>query len=259
MIDLHTLAAWCDGQTLSAMVRDFPGAHNGLQCSNKSGTVSRLAVAVDSHQGVIDQAIAQGADALLVHHGLFWEAAGYLPWTGKPFAKLQALLDHNLAVLSYHLPLDAHPQLGNNAQIAQRLGLTPSSWEVPYEGMPMVPVVAQAPAGSDTRSALRAQLHSLFPHTLRLLEAAPSEQLGPIAICSGHASSVLPQLVALGVRTCIVGELRYAMMPFAYEHQLNVYVCGHYASETFGVSALAQAIHTHWGLPYVFIHHPFPL
>ncbi len=117
---LAAIVAHCDKILRTRDIGDYDGAANGLQVENR-GTVSRIAAAVDASHATVKLAIAARADLLIVHHGLFWSPAH--PWTGKKYELLRRLLDNNLAVYSSHLPLDAHPRLGNNAQLCAALGL----------------------------------------------------------------------------------------------------------------------------------------
>src|SRR5262245_29339330 len=118
-IPLRTIAEYCDRLLRKDQFQDYDGASNGLQVENR-GRVSRLAAAVDGSLATIQMAVNAKADLLIVHHGLFWNASH--PWPGKRYEMLRLLLDNNLAVYSSHLPLDAHPQLGNNARLCAALG-----------------------------------------------------------------------------------------------------------------------------------------
>src|ERR1700691_5168235 len=117
---LSKIVQYCDRTLRSAQIEDFKGAVNGLQVENR-GTVTRIAATVDASLATVRLAIAAKADLLIVHHGLFWSSRQ--PWTGKNYELLRLLVENNLAVYSSHLPLDAHPQLGNNAQLCAALGL----------------------------------------------------------------------------------------------------------------------------------------
>src|SRR6266700_6900344 len=116
---LAAIASHCDQILRTRQFGDYDGAANGLQVEN-SGTVSRIAAAVDASLATVRLAIGAKADLLIVHHGLFWGPTH--PWTGKRYELLRLLLRHNLAVYSSHLPLDSHPRLGNNAQLCAALG-----------------------------------------------------------------------------------------------------------------------------------------
>src|SRR5215468_4221871 len=117
---LAAIVQYCDRTLRTSEVGDYPHVANGLQVENR-GSVSRIAATVDASLATVKLAIEAKADLLIVHHGLFWGPSH--PWTGKKYELLQLLLEHNLAVYSNHLPLDAHPKLGNNAQLCAALGL----------------------------------------------------------------------------------------------------------------------------------------
>src|SRR5690242_21233609 len=117
---LAAIVKHCDSTLRTPEIKDYDGAVNGLQVENR-GSVSRIAATVDASLATVNLAIAAKADLLIVHHGLFWSPRQ--PWTGKNHELLRLLMENNLAVYSSHLPLDAHPKLGNNAQLAAALGL----------------------------------------------------------------------------------------------------------------------------------------
>ena len=116
---LAQIVRHCDTLLRTVEIKDYDGAVNGLQVENQ-GAVTRIAAAVDASPATVRKAIAAGANLMVVHHGLFWSPRH--PWTGKNYELLRLLLDNNIAVYSSHLPLDAHPQLGNNVQLCSALG-----------------------------------------------------------------------------------------------------------------------------------------
>ena len=120
MSNLAAMVRYCERTLRTAQIKDYDGAANGLQVEN-SGRVTRIAAAVDASLATVKLAVAARADLLMVHHGLFWSATH--PWTGKRRELLGLLVEHDLAVYSSHLPLDAHPRLGNNARLCAALGL----------------------------------------------------------------------------------------------------------------------------------------
>ncbi len=122
---------FCDARTRRVAIADFPGSHNGLQFEN-NGTVTRVGAAVDAGIEPFRAAIARGVDFLIVHHGMFWRPP--VPITGPLREKLRVLYEGNLAVYGAHLPLDCHPEIGNNALLAKRIGLEVSGWFLNYEG-----------------------------------------------------------------------------------------------------------------------------
>jgi putative NIF3 family GTP cyclohydrolase 1 type 2 len=131
---VNELREYLDGYLRVAEIPDWSGAMNGLQVDSPR-TVRRVAAAVDAAQATVDRAVAWGADLLLVHHGLFWD--GSQPVTGRRYRRLKAILDADLAVYSAHLPLDVHPEVGNNAILARELGIEARGSFGEYKGLPI--------------------------------------------------------------------------------------------------------------------------
>jgi dinuclear metal center YbgI/SA1388 family protein len=245
---LEKLTAYCDRRLRVRAIADFPGALNGLQGGN-SGRVTKLGAAVDAGAEPFRLAAAAGVSFLIVHHGMFWDGTQ----TSAQRRRMKALAKADCAVYSAHLPLDAHPQIGNNALIAKALGLKIAGWEIPYQGTPLAAVVKRCPA----RTKLRAQLEAIFPR-VTAMEFGPA-QPKKIAILSGSGSSAVAQLAAAGVDTYVTGELKQAAFNAAQEAGLNLYACGHYATEVFGVKALAAECARRFGLPWEFLDTGCPL
>ncbi len=250
MADLDEIVSYCDQRLGMARIRDFKGAENGLQVAN-NGRVSRIGAIVDAGLFPFREAAAAGVDLLLCHHGMFWDAPR--PVVGPVREKLKTLFDANIALYSCHLPLDAHPELGNNAQIALKLGMEVELWVMDYEGTPMAPLCRCGHG----RLALLQALEGLFPRVTPLLYG--SERPDKLCIVSGSGSQTLPVLRAAGADTLITGELKQASFNVAQELGLNVFVCGHYDTEVFGVRALAAELSQRFGLPWQFIHTGCPL
>ena len=135
MPSLSVITAHLDSTLRISELPDYSNAVNGLQLQNRSGQVTRIAAAVDATLPVVKKAVATRADLLIVHHGMFW--SGLQPWTGGVFERMSLALENNLAIYSAHLPLDAHPTLGNNACIATAMGLTPVGGFLEYKGLPV--------------------------------------------------------------------------------------------------------------------------
>ena len=246
MPTLAEITAFCDARTRRAEIKDFKGACNGLQVEN-NGCVTKIGAAVDAGQVPFEQAIAAGVDFLICHHGLFWNAP--IPLTGSSYKKVKTALDANLAVYGAHLPLDCHPQIGNNALLAEALGLTKSGGFVPYEGNDIA-TIAEGPSGG--RAELAAKLQALFPDTYQAIEFGSAEPQR-VAILTGSGQSAVDQLQAHDIDTLITGELRQHHFNMAQELELNLYPCGHYATEVFGVQALAREVAEHFRLDWCFI------
>jgi len=250
-IALDTLVAWCDATTRKDAYRDFPGSHNGLQCANR-GTVTRIGAAVDADLKTLQAAAAAGIDFLIVHHGLFW--APPIPLTGPAYEKVALLRDANLAVYGSHLPLDGHPEMGNNVLLARLLDLQPLERVFLHEGEP-IGLVASAPP---SRDVLRQRLEQKFPGGVKAVEfglATPQR----IAILTGSGSSVVERLGEVDCDTLVTGELRQQYFTTAADRGYNLYVAGHHATETFGVKALAGAAAKHFDLPWSFLDSGCPL
>lgn len=244
MPTLDEIVAYCDRRTRRAAFQDFPGADNGLQVAN-NGRVTRIGAAVDAGGGPFAQAVVAGVDFLIVHHGLFWEAPR--PVTGPAREKLATLLDGNCALYSSHLPLDAHPQLGNNALLARQLGFRPRRPFLVHQGE----AIGCIAASRLRRAELRRRLAARYPRVIAIEfgSAAPRA----VAFCSGSGNSAVRELAPAGVDTLVTGELREEWYNYAQEHRLNLYVCGHYATETHGVKSLAAELARRFGLPWDFI------
>ena len=214
-----------------------------------SGTVTRIAATVDASLATVKLAIAAKADLLIVHHGLFWSPSH--PWTGKKHELLRLLVENNLAVYSSHLPLDAHPKLGNNAQLCAALGLKNLK--------PFFPATAR-PSVSNRRQKFPAT--NLAKRLERATGAKPQIIPGGKNICehigvvTGGAGGDLKLAAAEGVDTFITGEGPHWTYALAEELGLNVFYGGHYATETFGVKALAAELSKKFKLPWEFLDHP---
>jgi len=246
--ELKAIVSYCDRLLRTSEIGDYDGAVNGLQVEN-NGRVSRIAAAVDASLATVRLAAAAEADLLVVHHGLFWGPA--YPWTGKRYALMDVLLKNNLAVYSSHLPLDAHPKLGNNAQLCARLGLKSLR---PFFSSHGQPIGFQARA-KILRSQLLARLERATGSKALLIPGG-GEVCQRIGVVTGGAGSELKQAVAEGVDTFITGEGPHWTYALAEELEMNVLYGGHYATETFGVKALASALSRKFGVPFEFLDHP---
>jgi dinuclear metal center YbgI/SA1388 family protein len=250
MARLKDLVAYCDKRTRLAAFKDAPGAFNGLQVAN-DGRVTRIGAAVDAGLSPFRAAIGAGVDFLVVHHGMFWDMPR--AFTGPAYERMAALVKGNCALYSSHLPLDAHPQIGNNALIARQLGLRARRGFLANAGGDIGCI-----AGSRlTRTALRGKLRSLYPRVTAIEygSASPAE----IAICSGSGNGAVAALIGSGADTLVTGELREEWFTVAQEGRLNLYLCGHYATEVHAVTALAAELSAKFGLPWEFIKTENPL
>jgi dinuclear metal center YbgI/SA1388 family protein len=245
---LKTIVAHCDKILRTREIGDYDGAANGLQVEN-SGSVTRIAAAVDASLATIKLAIAAKADLLIVHHGLFWSPRQ--PWTGKNYELLRLFAENNLAVYSSHLPLDVHPQLGNNAQLCAALGLKN-----------LKPFFASHGQTIGFKSQIKISRSDLVKKLKRATGAKPKLIPGGKDVCekigvvTGGAGGDLKIAADEGVDTFITGEGPHWTYGVAEELGLNVFYGGHYATETFGVKALAAELSKKFKLPWEFLDHP---
>ncbi len=233
-----------------AELPDYSNAVNGLQLANRSGEATRVVAAVDATLPVVKKAIAAGADLLIVHHGMFW--SGLQPWTGATFERMSLALENNLAIYSAHLPLDVHPVLGNNACIARAMQLTPSGGFLDYKGMSVGVTCDAALSLDDVLARFTSALDGGRVHVC----AGGPRVTRKIGISSGGSGSEIAAAAKAGVDTFITGEGPHWSYTLAEELGINVLYGGHYATETFGVKALAQHVQEQFGLPWSFVDHP---
>jgi dinuclear metal center YbgI/SA1388 family protein len=245
---LVAMVQFCDRTLKTGEFTDWPGAVNGLQMEN-NGQVTRIAAAVDASLATIKMAVATGADLLVVHHGLFWGTSH--PWTGKRHELIKLLLDGNLAVYSSHLPLDAHPRIGNNVLLAKALGLRGPEPFFFEKGRHIgCQFSARVP-----RAELQRRLATVLRAEPLIIPGGP-ETCRKIGIVTGGAGDELKKAREEGVDTFITGEGRHWTYALAEELEINVFHGGHYATETFGVKALAALVGAKFGLPWEFIDYP---
>lgn len=245
-VDLRSLLAHCDVVLDSARFRDY--CPNGLQVEGKP-TVARLATAVTANQAVIERAIAWQADALLVHHGYFWKGEA-APIVGMKKRRLAALLGAELSLLAYHLPLDAHPDLGNNAQLGARLGL-PSGQPLD----PADPTSVGNVVDLDSPIALAELIARIARLTQRepLLIGEPSMSVQRVAWCTGAAQGYIDKAALAGADVYISGEISEPTVHSAREQGIAYVAAGHHATERYGVQALGESLAAKYSLEWTFL------
>ncbi len=250
-IDLAVVVSYLDRYLRTSEVPDAPNALNGLQLAN-GGTISRVTAAVDLCDATVQMAAQQGADLLLVHHGLFW--GGLQPLTGRAYRRVAGLIRHNIALYSAHLPLDVHPEVGNNAVLAHRLGVARRGEFGEEYGM-RIGVWGEVDI---PRAVLAQRVGEVVGGHPRLMAFGP-ERVRRVGIVTGGAGSMIGQAAAQGLDTYITGEGAHHTFFDAEELGLNVFYAGHYATETFGVKALAERLCAEFDLPWTFLDHPTDL
>lgn len=246
MTDLADIVSFLDTELRIAEIPDYSGAVNGLQLQN-DGKVTRVASAVDASLPVIRKAIAAGADLLVVHHGMFWQGAQ--PLTGAFYQKIHEAMKANLAIYSAHLPLDVHPLWGNNALFAEAIGMTSTGTFLPYKGQD----VGLTGEIDITRDELRQRLENAVGGPVLLCPAGP-ERIRSIGLCTGGAGSEVT--AAVGLDAFISGEGPHWSYPLAEEMGQNLFLAGHYATETFGVRQLGEELAKRFGIDALFLDHP---
>lgn len=242
-MDLAEIVAFLDRELRTAEIKDYPGAHNGLQLEN-AGVVTRAACAVDACEAVIEQAAEGGADLLIVHHGLLWGGAQRIE--GAFYRKLRRAMGAGLAIYSSHLPLDLHPKFGNNALLAKALGFKKTT--------PFLEIGVQAAADLPL-AALIDRVEGVVQAPVHLAPGGP-DRVRRLGICSGGAGGEIAKAAAAGVDTFLTGEGPHWSFTAAEELGVNLIYAGHYATETFGVKALGAELERKFGLPWTFIDHP---
>jgi len=247
-VPLTSLVRHCDRLLRTRDIGDYDGAMNGLQVENR-GRVSRIAAAVDGSLATMKLAAREGADLLIVHHGLFWSPAQ--PWTGAKFEQMRFLLDHDLAVYSSHLPLDLHPRLGNNVRLCTELGLRKlrpfffsHGQKIGFQSTTRI-----------SRTELARRLGRATGATPRIVPGGPA-MCRRIGVVTGGAGSELKQAAEEGVDTFITGEGPHWTCALAEELNVNVLYGGHYATETLGVKSLAAELSRTFRIPWSFVDHP---
>lgn len=254
MPPLEQLANFLDATLEIARIPDYPNAVNGVQLANV-GDIQRVAAAVDFSTETISGAIDVGARLLLVHHGMFW--GGVQPITEHRHKRLWMLMTHDVAVYSAHLPLDMHPELGNNVLLARRLGLEPSGGFATYQS---IDIGVSGESALPTR-ALAERAGALAAEFKGQLVATPFENdrvTRRWGICTGAGadSSSLREAVRRGLDTLIVGEGPHHTAIEARELGIVVLYAGHYATETLGVRALGDRLASKFGIASSFIDAP---
>jgi len=247
-IPLKAIISHCDKILRTREIGDYDGAANGLQVDGR-GPITRIAATVDASLATVKLAIAARADLLIVHHGLFWSPSH--PWTGKKYELLRLLVENNLAVYSSHLPLDAHPKLGNNAQLCAALGLRNLKPFFLTHGQ----TIGFKSQTKISRNELAARLERATGAKPKIIPGG-NEICERIGVVTGGAGSDLKIAANEGVDTFITGEGPQWTFALAEELGMNVFYGGHYATETFGVKALAAHLSKTFKLPWEFLDHP---
>lgn len=247
-MNAESLVEYLDAYLRTSEVPDSGGAYNGLQVEG-TRDVGKLGVAVDAGLGTLEAAIDNGCDFLIVHHGLFWD--GGAPVTGRRYRRLRRLIESGVWLYSAHIPLDVHPEVGNSAVLARAIGIEIDGAFGDHLGID----IGVKGRLEIRREALTARLDELLGQPIRLLAGGP-EQLRTVGVITGGGGSVIGAAIAAGLDAYVTGEGAHHTYFDAMEGGINVYYGGHYATETWGVRALAEHLQERFGLAHDFIDLP---
>ncbi len=226
---------------------------NGLQVEGRA-EIRKLVSGVTASLAFIDAAIARGADAVLVHHGLFWRGQDGRV-TGWMKQRLSRLLAHDVNLLAYHLPLDAHPELGNNAQLARVLGVAIDEGPGGRFGDQSLGFLGRRAAPS--AAALGAHVQQVLGRAVTVV-AEPDRPIERVALCTGGAQSYFEAAISAGADVFITGEISEPQAHYARECGVAYIACGHHASERYGAPAVGAHVAAQLGLAHEFIDVPNP-
>jgi len=223
---------------------------NGLQVEG-SGRIGKISLAVDACRASIGRAARNGSDILIVHHGLFW--GEQKPVTGIMKDRIELLISNRISLYAVHLPLDAHPSLGNNAQLAELLELEKCSRFGEYGGRE-IGVIGELPRGITARGLSR-KIGALLSTRVETFDFG-KKRLKKIAVVSGSGASLTDQAASAGCDALLTGEKSHSVYHTAYERGLTLLCAGHYATETVGIKALGSHLETEFRVETAFLDIP---
>ncbi len=249
-MELSQLIDYLDEYLSIDEVPDAPVALNGLQVEG-TRDVRTIATATDACTATIREAIDREADLMIVHHGLFW--GGLQPLTGVRMRPFKALIDHGMALYSAHLPLDVHPEVGNNAVLLNRLGFEPSGRFGTDDELELG-LWAEVDI---RRHELIGRIQGLLGHHVLGIAQGP-DHISRLGLVTGGAGKFIHEAHERDLDAFITGEAKHPEAVAAEEYGVNLILGGHYATETFGPHALGEHLRERFDLAHTFIDHPFP-
>ncbi|XOV77900.1 MAG: Nif3-like dinuclear metal center hexameric protein [Aestuariibacter sp.] len=251
MMQRQQLTAWFERILQPQLIKDY--CPNGLQVEGKE-TVNKVVTGVTASKALIEKAIESQADAIVVHHGYFWKGEPQSV-TGMKKQRLKLLLEHDINLFAYHLPLDVHPEVGNNAMLGKILGLTD------IQALPGQKPEGIVMTGRVTGEKLLTEFCDELMHSLSrkaLVEESGSNLVSKVAWCTGGGQSFIEAVIEHGVDTFISGEVSEQTIHTARECAVNFIAAGHHATERYGVKALGEKLAEETGLEVSFIDVPNP-
>jgi dinuclear metal center YbgI/SA1388 family protein len=253
MTRLHSIISALDELLEPAAFGDL--GPNGLQVPGPQD-VQRVVTGVSAQRALVERAVEEGAQLVLVHHGLFWDfmPAGLTPTLAE---RLRPLFKHDVALAAYHLPLDGHPELGNNAILAERLGCERHEPFGTYRGA-AIGRAGTFPDDGVAAADLFARVREVTAREPTVFDGGP-DRVRRIGIVSGSGADALNEAIDLGLDAFLTGEPREHVMADAREAGIHFIAAGHYATETFGVRALGDWLAQRFGVEHVWVDIPNPV
>lgn len=260
-ITVQALTQFCDDYLSADAFKDY--APNGLQIDGGK-PIKRIVTGVTACEALIDAAIADNADVIMVHHGYFWKGEPE-PITGMKGRRIRKLMQHGISMIGYHLPLDAHPVIGNNATLAEMLGMTITGALYPHESHPVGNVAVCTPQTAETLIHTITQALGRLPlhisgnydystnHQSEQTTGTAAKMIERVGICTGGAQDMIEQAAAMGCDAYISGEISERTTHSARELGIDYFACGHHATERGGIIALGELVAQQFGLPVTFI------
>jgi dinuclear metal center YbgI/SA1388 family protein len=248
-MERDTLIEYLDEYLNIAEIEDK--SQNGLQVEGPD-EVTLVAFAVDGCQASFERAVEEEAQLLIVHHGLFWSEP--LSLVGPHFRRVRTLIEGGCGLYAMHLPLDVHPEVGNNAEMVRLLNLEHRRPFGEYEGL-KIGFSGQLDPPLDISTLIGRLVEALGRPPIRVLDYGPQE-IGRVGCVSGGAASMMDQAAEAGLDAYVTGETSHGSFHQAVERELNVLFAGHYATETLGLKALARHLESRFDLPTVFLDIP---
>ncbi len=251
MISLTELIRFCDTNLRPDEVKDY--CPNGLQVEGKP-EVRKIVGGVTACEALIDAAIDVGADAILVHHGYFWRGESE-PIVGMKGRRIAKLLRHHISLIAYHLPLDLHPEWGNNAQLARRLGWLVDG-QCGRDNLVFTATLDDAVSPAELASSLERGLERA---PLLIESAMGARRVSRIGWCTGGAQGFIEDAARAGLEAFISGEISEQTVHAARELGVHYLAAGHHATERYGVQALGGALAAAFGVEFEFVDVPNPV
>ncbi len=251
MVELKQLVQHCNDYLQISAIDDY--CPNGLQVDAGVSQINSIVTGVTASQALIDAATAHGADLLLVHHGYFWKGES-MPLTGIKGQRIRSLFESSISLMAYHLPLDMHPELGNNRQLATRLGFDDAA---PAESGDGHVWVAELPVPESVGQIAARISGGLGREPLHL--PGGTEQIRRVGWCTGAAEGYIVTAADLGLDAFISGEVSEQTTHLAQELGVHYFAAGHHATEKFGVAALGEYLASKFGVEHRFVDVPNPV